>query len=174
MIWWHLTDRRKRQRVGPGSSVTRLGDFFNFLVTNFSYKSSPYILVPFWAIWILQLSCKNYLDTFWAILGKIGQLFIPSLVTLPGSLARGRSFRVAKLILFGRGDEPLNPPPPPPGSPLWARQWQLWWHNRLSGLIPCLRKNVLLSVQTKKYGSQFENVHSSFLLKKLIRFNLSF
>ena len=26
----------------------------------------------------MQLSCKNDLATFWTILGKIGQLFIPS------------------------------------------------------------------------------------------------
>ena len=60
-------------------SVTRLGDFFIFLVTKFYYKSSLNILVKCYAVWShLNVPCKTDLATFWAILGQIGQLFISS------------------------------------------------------------------------------------------------
>ena len=53
-----------------------IGQFLDILVNNFSNKSSSYILAKFQAI--LNHTTFNDLATFGAILGKIGQLFIPS------------------------------------------------------------------------------------------------
>ena len=58
--------------------MTRLGDFFNVLVTNFLAKLAQIICYLLGLFKKIQLSCKNDLAILWGISGNIGQLFIPS------------------------------------------------------------------------------------------------
>ena len=51
----------------------QIGRFLQVIGNKESHKSKPNILVTFWAI-----SFKKCVATFWAILGKIRQLFILS------------------------------------------------------------------------------------------------
>ena len=56
----------------------QIGRFFELLDNKYSYQSRPNILLRFGQFLIIQLSCKNYLATFWAISWKNWQLLIPS------------------------------------------------------------------------------------------------
>ena len=61
-------------------SVTR---FFEFLGNKYFYKSSPTIMVTFWAFLNNTTFMENIIWLlFWAIMGKIGQLFTHHQVTL--------------------------------------------------------------------------------------------
>ena len=74
------------------SSVTRLGDFYKFLATDFSHKSSPNILVTFWAISnnviIMKNVCGNFLGTFEK---KLVNFLFHHLATLIKSLVHTKS-----------------------------------------------------------------------------------
>ena len=55
-----------------GANVTKLDDFYKFLAAKLSHKRH------FGLFLIMSLLCVKCVTTFWAILGEIRQLFIPS------------------------------------------------------------------------------------------------
>ena len=59
------------------TSVTRLGDFWKFSMTNIHAKVAQMLV---WLFGLIKTLCstKAYFATFWATFGKIGLLFIPT------------------------------------------------------------------------------------------------
>ena len=100
-MYWHFSALLgiKQIKVLPMTNVTRLGNFWNFLATNFFYKSSPNVWWLFGHLWKPLLCESNFLGFFSGqLLQNLGYFLFQHLVTLPMTSTIAKHFHATNKL----------------------------------------------------------------------------
>ena len=105
-------------------SVTRLGDFYNFLATKNLTKVAQIFWWLFGLFLIMSLICKKYVATFWAIFWwKLGNFLFHYLVTLIDQEPKVIILSRKKLFILPRDNFGHFQPGPDIAKHFFGRKW---------------------------------------------------